>query len=321
MSASSSQQPFSPLGKLVSSVIGLLAIALYFTGWIYRWFYFGFFQVELTTLNLSLESFYIASFSLLFRSPWAILKTIAAIGAAILGMVMTFKAVAVLRRILHQPLQKLIQKLGLSANGRQGFKGGTKLMQIEIQGQDAIKVAEDIVTLDGIQGDFEVVSEVEREGTLATIATIIGITTGAMTIAEKLYELNKKSVHSPESVKIERVLLVGKNGDHLLLKDATLEQLQKLLEREKSFENESDVSWRDKIIWRLEEQPQLLTDEALDLASGTRVKLIVEAIPPEEQKKPKSFLQTAQSLQLKGEVDWSEKIDQYLYGDPSSGDG
>jgi len=106
-------------------------------------------------------------------------------------------------------------------------------MQIEIQGQDAIKVAEDIVTMDGVDGDFEVVSEVEREGTLATIATIIGITTGAMTIAEKLYELNKKSINSPESVKIERVLLVGKNGDRLLLKDATLEQLQKLLEREK----------------------------------------------------------------------------------------
>ena len=62
-------------------------------------------------------------------------------------------------------------------------------------------------------------------------------------------------------------------------------------------------------------------EEALDLASGTRVKLIVEMIPSEEQKKPKSFLQTAQSLQLQGEVDWSEKIDQYLYGDTSSGDG
>ena len=116
-------------------------------------------------------------------------------------------------------------------------------MQIEIQGQDAIKVAQDIVTLDGVQGDFEVISEVEKERTLATIATIIGITTGAMTIAEKLYELNKKSVNSPDTVKIERVLLVGKNGDpegisalggvRLLLKDATLEQLQKLLEREK----------------------------------------------------------------------------------------
>jgi hypothetical protein len=106
-------------------------------------------------------------------------------------------------------------------------------MQIEIQGQDAIRVAEEIIAIDGVDGNYEVVSEVEREGTLATIATIIGITTGAMTIAEKLYELNKKSVNSPQSFKIERVLLVGKNGDRLLLKDATLEQLQKLLEREK----------------------------------------------------------------------------------------
>ncbi|MCZ8201480.1 MULTISPECIES: CHAT domain-containing protein [unclassified Microcystis] len=31
-----------------------------------------------------------------------------------------------------------------------------------------------------------------------------------------------------------------------------------------SFENGSDVTWRDKIIWRLEEKPQLLTDEALE---------------------------------------------------------
>ncbi|BCU13544.1 MULTISPECIES: hypothetical protein [Microcystis] len=115
MSASLPQEPFSPLGKLVS-VIGLLAIALYFTGWIYRWFYFGFFQVDLTTLNLPLESFYIASFSLLFRSPWAILKTIIAIGVAILGMVMTFKAIAILGRLFHQPLQKAAQRLGLTAN-------------------------------------------------------------------------------------------------------------------------------------------------------------------------------------------------------------
>jgi hypothetical protein len=106
-------------------------------------------------------------------------------------------------------------------------------MQIEIQGPDAIKVAQDIVSMEGVQGSYEVISEVEREGTLAIIANIITITTGAMTIAEKLYDLNKKSVNSPESVKIERVLLVGKNGDRVLLKDATLEQLQKLLEKEK----------------------------------------------------------------------------------------
>lgn len=117
-------------------------------------------------------------------------------------------------------------------------------MPIEIQGQDAISVAQEILSTEGVQGSYEVVGEREKEeGTLATIATIIGITTGAMTIAEKLYDLKKKSPSSPESVKIEGVLLVSKNGApagisaeggvRLLLKDATLEQLQKLLEQEK----------------------------------------------------------------------------------------
>ncbi|MCA2701351.1 MAG: hypothetical protein IM500_13230 [Microcystis sp. M179S2] len=51
-------------------------------------------------------------------------------------------------------------------------------MQIEIEGCDAIKVAEDILEMEGVQGSYEVISKVEKEGTLATIATIIGIITG-----------------------------------------------------------------------------------------------------------------------------------------------
>jgi uncharacterized linocin/CFP29 family protein len=112
-------------------------------------------------------------------------------------------------------------------------KGGTKLMRIEIEGADAIKVAQDILDMEGVQGSYEVISEEEKEGTLATIATIIGIISGTIAIAEKLYQLKRK-IDSPETPKIERVLIVSKNGDRLLLKDATLEQLQKLLEQEKS---------------------------------------------------------------------------------------
>ena len=52
----------------------------------------------------------------------------------------------------------------------------------------------------------------------------------------------------------------------------------------------------------------------LNLAVGTRVRIIVESVLPNEQKQPKTFLQTAKSLELQGEADWSEKIDQYLYG-------
>jgi hypothetical protein len=40
-----------------TSILGLLSAALFFTGWIYRWAYFGFFQLEVTTLDLPFESF------------------------------------------------------------------------------------------------------------------------------------------------------------------------------------------------------------------------------------------------------------------------
>ncbi|MFY7933837.1 MAG: hypothetical protein ACOVO7_14740 [Microcystis aeruginosa] len=97
-------------------------------------------------------------------------------------------------------------------------------MQIEIEGLDAIKVAQDILEMEGVQGSYEVISEEEKEGTLATIATIIGIISGTIAIAEKLYQLKRKMLDSPETPKSERVLIVSKNADRLLLKDATLEQ-------------------------------------------------------------------------------------------------
>lgn len=113
-------------------------------------------------------------------------------------------------------------------------------MQIEIEGQDAVKVAQEILSLEGIQGSFEIVEEVEeveeveKEGTLVTIATIIGITTGTITLAEKLYELRTKNQNPLEGAKIERVLIVSKNGDRLLLKDPTIDQIKRLVDQEKA---------------------------------------------------------------------------------------
>jgi hypothetical protein len=53
----------------------------------------------------------------------------------------------------------------------------------------------------------------------------------------------------------------------------------------------------------------------LDLAVGTRVRIIMENIVPDEPKQPKSFFQTAKSGKLQGDPEWSEKIDDYLYGE------
>lgn len=65
---------------------------------------------------------------------------------------------------------------------------------------------------------------------------------------------------------------------------------------------------------------QVLQPESpLNLAAGTKVKITIETVLP-EPKQPQSFLQTAQSLQLEGHPDWSENIEQYLYGESATED-
>jgi hypothetical protein len=46
----------NPLGAF-AGLVGILTIFLFFTGWIYRWAYFGFFEIELNSLNFPAQSF------------------------------------------------------------------------------------------------------------------------------------------------------------------------------------------------------------------------------------------------------------------------
>lgn len=56
----------------------------------------------------------------------------------------------------------------------------------------------------------------------------------------------------------------------------------------------------------------LVPEVPLNIKSGTRVRVIVESLSPEVKPTPKSFLQTAKSLKLQGNPDWSTNINQYL---------
>jgi hypothetical protein len=62
----------------------------------------------------------------------------------------------------------------------------------------------------------------------------------------------------------------------------------------------------------------LIPETPLNIKSGTRVRIIVESLLPKSKVTRKSFLQTAKSLKLQGNPDWSENIDQYLYGESKS---
>jgi hypothetical protein len=108
-------------------------------------------------------------------------------------------------------------------------------MQIEIQGQDAVAATKELLLIEGIQGSYETRKEVEREGTLATIANIANIVeifVGTLTISKEIYQWSKKyqkSLPNSTEPRIEKVLIVAPNGNRLLLKNATVEQIQEIL--------------------------------------------------------------------------------------------
>ncbi|MEG4090297.1 hypothetical protein [Microcoleus sp. Pol12B4] len=58
-----------------ASVFGLLGAALFFTGWIYRWSYFSFFQLEVTTLDLPVESFFMVPLQVFLAGGKSIFKS------------------------------------------------------------------------------------------------------------------------------------------------------------------------------------------------------------------------------------------------------
>lgn len=114
----SPNDPVAPLGKLAGS-IGLVAIALLFTGWIYRWHYFTSFQVDPTSLGFPIESISITAFSLLFRSPWSILRFINGLALAFAGIVVTFRAIRFCSGWLLPLFMKIQQRMDLRGEQRQ----------------------------------------------------------------------------------------------------------------------------------------------------------------------------------------------------------
>lgn len=60
----------------------------------------------------------------------------------------------------------------------------------------------------------------------------------------------------------------------------------------------------------------LRPEEPLELEPNTRVTITVEEQRAPESKR-RSFLRTARSLNLDGPSDWSDRIDEYLYGAPN----
>ncbi|NJL81633.1 MAG: hypothetical protein HC836_11435 [Richelia sp. RM2_1_2] len=102
-------------------------------------------------------------------------------------------------------------------------------MQVAIEGEDAVSATEELLSISGISGSYTAPAETEREATVATVATIIGIVGGTMAIAEQIRKWYLEYKQHKSGKKIAKVLIVGKNGERLLLEGATAEQIQQIL--------------------------------------------------------------------------------------------
>ncbi len=105
-------------------------------------------------------------------------------------------------------------------------------MKLEIQGRDAVAAAEAFLAIEGLKGSYQILEEVERgevNTTVATIAASVVIASGMVNIAEQIYQWKERYFQTPTAPRIEKVLIVAPNGNRLLLKDATVEQIQEIL--------------------------------------------------------------------------------------------
>jgi hypothetical protein len=92
-----------------AGLIGVLGIFIYFIGWVYRWAYFGFFALELNTLNLPHESFLIVPIQIIFGNFWIFIR-------AVIAMTLTISLIQVILwaispKINHQNIPNKIQTL------------------------------------------------------------------------------------------------------------------------------------------------------------------------------------------------------------------
>ena len=98
------------LGKF-TSVLGLLGAALFFAGWIYRWSYFYFFQLELNTLDLPAQSFLIVPLQIFFGDGWTICKTAIAFFIAAIAIQATLWLIKIISDTVVSANQLLLSRI------------------------------------------------------------------------------------------------------------------------------------------------------------------------------------------------------------------
>ncbi len=100
-------------------------------------------------------------------------------------------------------------------------------VQITVEGEGADTATQELLAIPGISVNVESEGEPSKEGVLATVATIVGITAGVIAIAEKIYQWYQKSKQSRSGKTFD--VMIESPDRRLLLEDATIEEISQVL--------------------------------------------------------------------------------------------
>lgn len=118
MTASPQPSPESNILGNFASVIGLLGAALFFTGWIYRWSYFSCFQLNIITLDLPVESFFLVPLQVFLGDGWTIVKSAIAFLLTSLAIYHTLWLVESINKTIATKIYRINRLWRLSADTR-----------------------------------------------------------------------------------------------------------------------------------------------------------------------------------------------------------
>lgn len=118
MTASPQPTPESNILGNLASVVGLLGAALFFTGWIYRWSYFDCFQLNVITLDLPVESFFIVPLQVFLGDGPTIVKSAIALLLTALGIYLSLWLVNSINKTVAAEINRIARRWRFSDRRR-----------------------------------------------------------------------------------------------------------------------------------------------------------------------------------------------------------
>ena len=108
-------------------------------------------------------------------------------------------------------------------------------IEFSIEGTGAEEAAQELFDMKGVMGHWQIDVDAEddpdNEGTLTTLATIVGITGSAYTIAEQIRKWYMDWKKGKKDKKLKKIVLVTSDGRQMLLDHVSVNSLSKMLER------------------------------------------------------------------------------------------